>query len=383
MEVIGRVHHHLRIRRFILFLFLILAEQSILYCREVTGFQWSVGIYRWTPNIQRMKQSMVEFDESAYYFEEGSWNETFIQTQQANVPAIEVVSSLPEPLSTTQHNRYYLLRHGQSTANVDEVISSDRFQLSYSDKHGLTEVGYQQGKESAPLVLDCVAKQISHIQTEKGSHPMRHRLIFISSPFARARQTALACIRGLKEMTDRLDQMKLELDPFLRLNDWLIERYFGNLDNEAIYTYAYVWPLDKFNVTHTAFGVESVAAVATRFHRLIQQLEQSFPDDAQAGEGAAPSAMNHIVLVSHADVLQIAQLYAAAVENIGEFSSFRFKSKLVLCCPSYSCPSLPTANAYFFFIFLDGEVRPMLVGDTSALPKPFPLAQPNRSTRQG
>ena len=75
-----------------------------------------------------------------------------------------------------------------------------------------------------------------------------------------------------------------------------------------------VWPLDKFNVTHTAFDVESVAAVCTRLRALVRELEAAYDNAA-------------IVLVSHADVLQIAQLYAAEVPNVGYFSSYRFASK--------------------------------------------------------
>ena len=112
------------------------------------------------------------------------------------------------------------------------------------------------------------------------------------------------------------------------LNDLLVERSFGRLDNEAIYTYAYVWPLDKFNVTHTAFDVESVAAVCTRLRQLILSLEEEYT--AVGDDDDSAFTTTHIVLVSHADVLQIAQLYAAQAEKVGEFSSFRFKSKFIL-----------------------------------------------------
>jgi broad specificity phosphatase PhoE len=119
----------------------------------------------------------------------------------------------------------------------------------------------------------------------------------------------------------------------------LMERYFGRLDNEAIYTYAYVWPLDKFNVTHTAFNVESVAAVCTRLAQVVEKFESEYSD-------------HHIVWVSHADVLQIGQLYGANVDNAGLFSAYRFKN---------------------------GEVRAMKRTPDS-LPEPEPLEAPNRGT---
>lgn len=99
-----------------------------------------------------------------------------------------------------------------------------------------------------------------------------------------------------------------------------MERSFGRLDGEDIRTYAYVWPLDRFNVTHTAFEVESVAAVCTRIRETLLELEATI--------GTQQDDQHYsIVLASHADVLQIAQLYAAGVENVGEFSSYRFQSE--------------------------------------------------------
>jgi broad specificity phosphatase PhoE len=325
------------------FVILIRIRQSSSFGIPYGNAKGSIGlskrlIHCRSPMMQ--SQTAAKFDETTIrYFGEGQWNETFVQTQQAYVPAVEIVSSLPQPLNgNTTHNMYYLLRHGQSTANVDEVISSDRVTLSYSNKHGLTDVGYQQGKESHQQLLEAIQNRIAPQQlppsttTDKNRWPHRHRLIMISSPFARARQTALACLRGLNEMKERLEMMHMDVIPSILIHNLLVERYFGKLDNEAIYTYAYVWPLDKFNVTHTAFDVESVAAVATRLEQLIQQLESNFLDVVETtndDDGIHEiSVTNHIVLVSHADVLQIGQLYAANAENIGEFSSYRFKSML-------------------------------------------------------
>lgn len=236
---------------------------------------------------------------------------------------VSVVKSMPPPLPKDLKNNYYLLRHGQSTANVASVISSDRDSLAYTDKHDVTPVGYEQGLGAAPFVL-------KEIEADKA-------IQFISSPFARARSTARACLEGLKSLAPET----LEISAEVVLKPALMERYFGRLDGEAIYTYAYVWPLDQFNVTHTAFDVESVAAVCHRIHDLIVELEAEYDN-------------TNVVLVSHADVLQIAQLYAAQHSNVGLFSSYRF------------------ANA---------EVRPMLVGTTKHLPDPSPLEPPDRQTK--
>jgi broad specificity phosphatase PhoE len=238
---------------------------------------------------------------------------------------------MPEPLPLELKNSYYLLRHGQSTANVAQVISSDRMTLAYTDKHDVTPSGYQQGKDAASQLLDALERN-----TTRGEN-----VVFVSSPFARARSTARACLDGLQELDERVQALGLLVNTNVVLDERLMERFFGRLDDEAIYTYSYVWPLDKFNVTHTAFGVESVAAVCTRLHELVTALEETY-------ERA------HIVCVSHADVLQIAQLYAARADNVGAFSSYRFRN---------------------------GEVRSMILGTTAFLPEPSPLLPPERGTK--
>lgn len=240
------------------------------------------------------------------------------------LPEIKIVKSMPDPLPKHLKNNYYLLRHGQSTANVAGVISSSR-NLAYSKKHGLTPLGYQQGIESSAELVELLE------QSDK------QRVVFVSSPFARAFQTAEACLEGLSKK--REDLVNFEIDSDIKIKDDLMERYFGKLDGEALYTYSYVWPVDKFNVTHTAFDVESVAAVSTRLKEVIMELEDDFEEC-------------NIVLVSHADVLQICQLYGAGAENVGIFSSFRFGN---------------------------GEVRKM-ERTVDSLPPPKPLERPFRGT---
>ena len=250
------------------------------------------------------------------------------------VPPVDTVTEMPPPLPSNNKNKYYLLRHGQSTANVAEIISSSR-SLAYTDTHGLTLVGYQQGKESAKELLDCIERAM-----KANDEQQQKRVVLICSPFARAKQTAEACLDGLQDHNDRIQAMGLQVDSAITMQDNLVERYFGRLDAQAIYTYAYVWPLDQFNVTHNAFDVESVAAVCHRIHQVVMECEEQFRDC-------------HLVLVSHADVLQIAQLYAARADNIGSFSSYRFKN---------------------------GEVRELVMGSTQQLPEPVPLQAPDRGT---
>jgi broad specificity phosphatase PhoE len=257
--------------------------------------------------------------------------------------SVEIVSEMPPPLPTNLNNSYYLLRHGQSTANVAQIISSAR-SLAHSDQHGLTELGAEQATNSAAQLVDLLRSS------------KREKVVFLSSPFARARQTAQACLVELQRLRTThennnnfhsnnntlasLSSMQVVSD--VVIVDDLMERYFGRLDGQAIYTYAYVWPLDQFNVTHVAFDVESVAAVCHRLRRLLLQTDSTYNNCA-------------IVFTSHADVLQIAQLYAASVSNVGAFSSFRFQN---------------------------GEVRELIVGSAEHLPRPVPLEAPCRGTSQ-
>ena len=256
---------------------------------------------------------------------------------------VQVVSCMPEPLPNPLRHQYYLLRHGQSTANVAAVISSARSN-AYSERHGLTALGYEQGAQAAEALVKALEASSNKNEIQAGD-----KLTFVASPFARAKQTAAACLGEILKndaLQGRIEALGVELatakvDDIL-LKDKLMERYFGRLDNEAIYTYAYVWPLDKFNVTHTAFGVESVAAVCTRIRELIvDDLEEQL-------EGR-----HHVVLASHADVLQISQLYGCGAGNVGAFSSYRFGN---------------------------GEVRAM-ARTPDSLPDPAPLEAPERGTQ--
>jgi broad specificity phosphatase PhoE len=289
------------------------------------------------------------------YTGEGNWDTAFIEEQIKLVPLVQIVNQMPEPLppASTNHNNndddtnhnkihYYLLRHGQSTANVAEVISSDRFALSYTEKHGLTELGILQATASAQPLLQMIQER----STEDGNGASHHRVIFVSSPFARARQTALACRNGIhdliRESNDNIHETGVEIVPSIWIHNSLVERYFGIYDNDTLETYGYVWPLDQHNVTHTTYNVESVAAVATRIQSLILQLNPYMTtpydtnDDSHHNHNnnntnnTDPRVTNHIVLVSHGDVVQIAQLYAANVTNVGEFSSYRFQSRFVI-----------------------------------------------------
>ena len=265
--------------------------------------------------------------------------------QEVTSEGIYIVNAEPEPLPDPLHNDYYLLRHGQSEGNVEGVISSAR-SLATSEKHSLTPLGYEQGRDSAKQFLERVESE-----GDGGTADKKRRVFFYSSPFARARQTAQSCMDAL--LDDEANKKKVEelhldiqTDAGVILEDGIMERYFGRLDDAAIHTYAYVWPVDMFTPFNTGFDVESVAAVSTRLRETIVKIDgnERHSDDAEEGD--------IVVMASHADVLQILQVYAAGAENPGIFSQYRF---------------------------LNGEVRKMK-RTVDSLPPPQPLAPPEKGT---
>ena len=185
---------------------------------------------------------------------------------------VAVVAGMPPPLPPLR-NIYYLLRHGQSTANVDGIISSSR-DLAGSDRHGLTMLGLEQGRDAAAQLLDLIANDTAGASSSSSVY-------FYSSRFARAIETARACLGEMTKSDDgdgggtsrRAREAGLAMCEGVTVHDGLMERYFGRLDGMALSTYAYVWPVDMFDPTHTAFDVESVAAVSARLRATLLDID--------------------------------------------------------------------------------------------------------------
>lgn len=211
-------------------------------------------------------------------------------------------------------NRYFALRHGQSEANIADIISSD--ETRGSTIHGLTAEGRRQARASAADLLQVIDAE--NLQN----------LVVYSSNFTRARETAEEACAGLKELVPNILDENLAVSVELGLR----ERWFGELDNTIITNYNKVWPADFKDAGCTAYGVESVESVCERVREVITALESRHQD-------------KDIVLVSHADTLQILQLYLSGAD-VRQFSAFRFKN---------------------------GEVRALLLEDLSAMPPASPL----------
>lgn len=158
-------------------------------------------------------------------------------------------------------NRYFVMRHGHSEANLRGLIVSDPD--NGIDAWGLSEQGRIEVEES---LIACGLLD-------------RNCRIF-SSDFRRARETAAIAQRVLGS------NHPVATDPRLR------ERFFGNFEMQPNDAYARVWREDAADPDSEVDRVESANRVTLRVTSLIVDLERDF-----AGQ--------EFLLVSHGDSLQL------------------------------------------------------------------------------
>jgi probable phosphoglycerate mutase len=162
-------------------------------------------------------------------------------------------------------NIYFVLRHGQSKANVAGIVLShleDGKKIDYT----LTPDGEEQVRES--------------VSKAKESGEIDENTIIISSPFSRTMRTAEIAKEVLGVTSD------------IVVDDRLRERWFGDWEKTSNAAYEKVWTEDKRNPSHTTANVESAHDVQKRTLELIDDLETQYNDKT-------------ILLVSHGDALQI------------------------------------------------------------------------------
>lgn len=163
----------------------------------------------------------------------------------------------------------YVLRHGESSANVEGVIVSAPEQRALTEV-GLTDLGRDQAAEAGETARALGLGPATRI---------------LSSDFARARETAMVLAASLGAAAPRWE-------PRLR------ERGFGEHEEGPVSAYELVWAADA---THRdpGQGVEPVASVAARVAEVLAEQEDPEAD---------------VVLVAHGDVLQIALALGAGVD---------------------------------------------------------------------
>lgn len=163
------------------------------------------------------------------------------------------------------NNNYFILRHGESKANVLGIILSDP--KSGTIEFGLSDKGKEEVKESAKKWL------------ENGI--LDKDTVIVSSDFTRARETA------------EIAREVLGADKII-INKILRERNFGKWERTSDKNYNEVWKDDKLNPNHKINNVESANDVQKRVTNMILDLEKQFNG-------------KRILLVSHGDALQILQ----------------------------------------------------------------------------
>lgn len=169
-------------------------------------------------------------------------------------------------ISSPLSNEFCILRHGQSMANVQHLISSHPDVAPF--KHGLSPIGRQQAEAAGQAVLQYY---------KNGNYD---GLTILSSDYLRANETAT--IVGVAT------GVPVTVETALR------ERWFGEWDGGSDVHYPDVWNDDALDPYHTNRGVESVMAVMDRTTTCVLQWNQRLT--------------NHLILlVAHGDVLQITQ----------------------------------------------------------------------------
>lgn len=170
-------------------------------------------------------------------------------------------------------NTYYILRHGKSLANDEELI------VSHPDQgvpqYGLSEEGRRQ-------VASTITEALRN-------HLLDRTTIIIASDFKRTRESA--------EIAHQLLSTEdIILTPKLR------ERFFGGWEKQNHRNYQRVWEEDALNGGHKHNDVESTREVLARTTSLIRDLEEQYSGRT-------------ILLVSHGDALQILQTAFERVDS--------------------------------------------------------------------
>lgn len=165
---------------------------------------------------------------------------------------------------TELNNQYFIMRHGESSANIEGIIVSTP--ENGMTGYGLSEEGRSQVKQS--------------INQAKSDHQLDEKVRIISSDFKRAFESA--------EIVQQILGSKYLIEPEPRLR----ERDFGDFELLTNSNYQTVWDNDAQDSSHTHDNVESADEVMNRVTEFLWSIESYYDDQT-------------FLLVAHGDTLQI------------------------------------------------------------------------------
>jgi broad specificity phosphatase PhoE len=191
------------------------------------------------------------------------------------------------PLPSKLRHTYVVMRHGFSKPNERGRICSTMVE-GVQPENGLNDTGRSQSYASAARLAQYVEAHLSGLNKENSED-----VVVVSSPFARARETAeIVCeVLATNELVGR--SLRTEKP---RIAEELRERHFGEMDGQSDDKYVLVWKKDiEYGDAQEEYRAESCLKVWQRVYRLIMSLEERL---------RRPSL---VVLVAHGDTLQITQ----------------------------------------------------------------------------
>eukprot|EP00040_Diaphanoeca_grandis_P027043 m.152914 g.152914 ORF g.152914 m.152914 type:complete len:205 (-) comp30817_c4_seq1:564-1178(-) len=188
-----------------------------------------------------------------------------------------------------RQNRFVLLRHGQSLANVQKIIVSLAINGTKKE-YALSSQGQAEARKAADQILSKYAHD---------------DIVVVASDFSRTQETATIVSNNLGgKCSSFITDVRLR------------ERTFGEFELTSSVNYARVWDEDQASSSHQKFGVEAVDSVLQRAVSAVTELNERYT--------------NHvIILVSHGDTLQILQTFFEGTECCGH----RSLEPLATCVP--------------------------------------------------
>lgn len=171
-------------------------------------------------------------------------------------------------------NRYFVMRHGESEANVLGVAVGDP--QTGLEGFGLTDLGRRQVIEAASSFKKSHALSLN--ETE-----------IVSSDFRRTRKTAELFAKNLGNSVS------------VRLREGLRERFFGELEGKDHRTMAALLEREGMEALSSRYGCERAESVQYRVVRVIRDLE-------------AERQHRTVILVSHADPIQVLMAALAGLD---------------------------------------------------------------------